>query len=97
MALKIEPLGDRVVIKPLKEAEKTKGGIILPDTAKEKPQRGTVEAVGPGKVDDKGNRIPMELKKGDKVIYQKYTGTEIKENEEDYLILRESDIIAKIK
>ena len=97
MALKIEPLGDRVVIKPMKEEEKTKGGIFLPDTAKEKPQRGTVEAVGPGKVDDKGNRIPMELKKGDKVIYQKYTGTEIKENEEDYLILRESDIIAKIK
>lgn len=97
MALKIEPLGDRVVIRPMKEEEKTKGGIILPDTAKEKPQRGTVEAVGPGKVDDKGNRIPMELKKGDKVIYQKYTGTEIKENEEDYLILRESDIIAKIK
>ena len=97
MALKIEPLGDRVVIKPVKEEEKTKGGIFLPDTAKEKPQRGTVEAVGPGKVDDKGNRIPMELKKGDKVIYQKYTGTEIKENEEDYLILRESDIIAKIK
>ena len=97
MALKIEPLGDRVVIKPVKEEEKTKGGIFLPDTAKEKPQRGTVEAVGPGKVDDKGNRIPMELKKGDKVIYQKYTGTEIKENEEDYLILREADIIAKIK
>ena len=81
----------------MKEEEKTKGGIILPDTAKEKPQRGTVEAVGPGKMDDKGNRIPMELKKGDKVIYQKYTGTEIKENEEDYLILREADIIAKIK
>ena len=97
MALKIEPLGDRVVIRPMKEEEKTKGGIILPDTAKEKPQRGTVEAVGPGKMDDKGNRIPMELKKGDKVIYQKYTGTEIKENEEDYLILREADIIAKIK
>ena len=97
MALKIEPLGDRVVIRPMKEEEKTKGGIILPDTAKEKPQRGTVEAVGPGKMDDKGNRIPMELKKGDKVIYQKYTGTEIKENEEDYLILRESDVIAKIK
>jgi chaperonin GroES len=97
VALKIEPLGDRVVIRPMKEEEKTKGGIILPDTAKEKPQRGTVEAVGPGKMDDKGNRIPMELKKGDKVIYQKYTGTEIKENEEDYLILREADIIAKIK
>jgi chaperonin GroES len=97
VALKIEPLGDRVVIRPMKEEEKTKGGIILPDTAKEKPQRGTVEAVGPGKMDDKGNRISMELKKGDKVIYQKYTGTEIKENEEDYLILREADIIAKIK
>jgi chaperonin GroES len=97
VALKIEPLGDRVVIKPMKEEEKTKGGIFLPDTAKEKPQRGTVEAVGQGKVDDKGNRILMELKKGDKVIYQKYTGTEIKENEEDYLIMRETDVIAKIK
>ena len=97
MALKIEPLGDRVVIRPMQEEAKTKGGIILPDTAKEKPQRGTIEAVGPGKVDDKGNRITMELKKGDKVIYQKYTGTEIKENEEDYLIMREADVIAKIK
>jgi len=81
----------------MQEEAKTKGGIILPDTAKEKPQRGTIEAVGPGKVDDKGNRITMELKKGDKVIYQKYTGTEIKENEEDYLIMREADVIAKIK
>ena len=97
MALKIEPLGDRVVVKPLSEEQKTKGGIILPDTAKEKPQRGVVEAVGPGKLDDKGNRIQMEIKKGDKVIYQKYTGTEIKEGDEEYLILRESDIIAKVK
>ena len=97
MALKIEPLGDRVLVKPLSEEQKTKGGIILPDTAKEKPQRGVVEAVGPGKLDEKGNRIPMEIKKGDKVIYQKYTGSEIKEGEDEYLILRESDIIAKIK
>jgi len=97
VALKIEPLGDRVVVKPLSEEQKTKGGIILPDTAKEKPQRGVVEAVGPGKLDDKGNRIQMEIKKGDKVIYQKYTGTEIKEGDEEYLILRESDIIAKVK
>ena len=97
MALKIEPLGDRVVVKPLAEEQKTKGGIILPDTAKEKPQRGVVEAAGPGKLDEKGSRIPMEVKKGDKVIYQKYTGTEIKEGDEEYLILRESDIIARIK
>ena len=96
MALKIAPLSDRVVVKPLKEEDKTKGGIILPDTAKEKPQRGVVEAVGPGKMDDSGKRIPMDIKKGDKVIYQKYTGTEIKENDKEYLILRESDILAKI-
>lgn len=97
MTLKIEPLGDRVVVKPLEEEQKTKGGIILPDTAKEKPQRGVIEAAGPGKLGDKGNRIPMEVKKGDKVLYQKYTGTEIKEGDKEYLILRESDIIAKIK
>jgi chaperonin GroES len=97
VALKIEPLGDKVVVKPLTEEQTTKGGIILPDTAKEKPQRGVIEAAGPGKLDDKGTRIPMEIKKGDKVIYQKYTGTEIKEGNEEYLILRESDIIARIK
>jgi len=77
------------------EEEVTKGGIILPDTAKEKPQRGEIIAVGPGRLDEDGKRIAMEVKKGDKVLYAKYAGMEIKEDEEEYLILRESDILAK--
>jgi chaperonin GroES len=92
---KMQPLGDRVVIMPLTEEEVSKGGIILPDTAKEKPQRGEVIAVGPGRLDENGKRVVMEVKKGDKVIYSKYAGSEIKEGEEDLLILRESDILAK--
>ncbi len=95
MAIKLQPLGDRVVVQPSAEEDVTKGGIILPDTAKEKPQRGTVIAVGPGRLDEEGKRIPMEVKKGDKVIYSKYAGSEIKQNDEDVLILRESDILAK--
>jgi chaperonin GroES len=95
MAIKLQPLGDRVVIKPSAEEDVTKGGIILPDTAKEKPQRGVVIAVGPGRLDEEGKRIPMEVKKGDKVIYSKYAGSEIKQNDEEVLILRESDILAK--
>ena len=95
MAIKLQPLGDRVVIKPSAEEDVTKGGIILPDTAKEKPQRGMVIAVGPGRLDEEGKRIPMEVKKGDKVIYSKYAGSEIKQNDEEVLILRESDILAK--
>jgi chaperonin GroES len=95
VAIKLQPLGDRVVIKPSAEEDVTKGGIILPDTAKEKPQRGTVIAVGPGRLDEEGKRIPMEVKKGDKVIYSKYAGSEIKQNDEEVLILRESDILAK--
>jgi chaperonin GroES len=95
MVIKLQPLGDRVVIKPSAEEDVTKGGIILPDTAKEKPQRGTVIAVGPGRLDEEGKRIPMEVKKGDKVIYSKYAGSEIKQNDEEVLILRESDILAK--
>ena len=95
MATKMKPLGDRVVVKPMSEEEVTKGGIILPDTAKERPQRGEVIAVGLGRLDDNGKRIAMEVKKGDKVIYAKYAGTEIKENDEELLILRESDILAK--
>lgn len=95
MAIKLQPLGDRVVVKPMTEEEVSKGGIILPDTAKEKPQRGQVIAVGPGRLDEDGKRIAMEVKKGDKVIYSKYAGTEIKEDDEEYLILRESDILAK--
>jgi chaperonin GroES len=79
------------------EAEgKTKGGIVLPDTAKEKPQRGTVKSVGPGRVADDGKRIPMSVKKGDKVVYARYGGTEIEIDEKEYVILRESDILAKI-
>lgn len=95
MAIKLQPLGDRVVVQPSTEEDVTKGGIILPDTAKEKPQRGVVIAVGPGRLDEEGKRIPMEVKKGDKVIYAKYAGSEIKQDDEDVLILRESDILAK--
>lgn len=90
------PLGERVVIKPIEQDQTTKGGIFLPDTAKEKPQEGEVVAVGPGRVSDDGKRIPMELSKGDKVIYSKFAGTEYKDGDEEYLILRESDILAKI-
>jgi len=88
-------LGDRVVIKPLDEEAVTKSGLVLPDTAKEKPQEGEVVAVGPGRVSDDGTRIKMEIKKGDKVVYSKYAGTEFEEDDEEYLILRESDILAK--
>jgi chaperonin GroES len=83
------------VIKPLDEEEVTKSGLVLPDTAREKPQEGEVVAVGPGRVSDDGTRIKMEIKKGDKVVYSKYAGTEYKEDDEDYLIVRESDILAK--
>jgi chaperonin GroES len=93
--MKLQPLGDRVVVQPSSEEEVTKGGIILPDTAKEKPQRGVVVAVGPGRLDEAGKRVPMEVKKGDKVIYSKYAGSEIKQDDEEVLILRESDILAK--
>ncbi len=90
------PLGERVVIKPIEQEQTTKGGIFLPDTAKEKPQEGEVVAVGPGRVSDDGSRIPMELSSGDRVIYSKFAGTEYKDGEDEYLILRESDILAKI-
>lgn len=92
---KLEPLGDRVVIKPTPKEEVSKGGIVLPDTAQEKPQEGTVIAVGPGKVSDDGKRVGMDVKEGDKVIYSKYAGTEFKLDEEDLVIMRESDIYAK--
>lgn len=95
MAIKLQPLGDRVVVQPSEEEEVTKGGIILPDTAKEKPQRGVIIAVGPGRLDEEGKRIPMGVKKGDKVVYSKYAGSEIKQDEKEVLILRESDILAK--
>ncbi len=90
------PLGERVVVKPTEQEAQTKGGIFLPDTAKEKPQEGEVVAVGPGRISDEGSRIPMELNKGDRVIYSKFAGTEYKEGDDEYLILRESDILAKI-
>ena len=92
---KIEPLGDRVVIKPTPKEEVSKGGIVLPDTAKEKPQEGKIIAVGPGRLTEDGKRIAMEVKKGDKVIYSKYAGTEFKLDDEDLVIMREGDILAK--
>jgi len=95
MAVKLQPLGDRVVVKPMPKEEVTKGGIFLPDTAKEKPQEGKVVAVGPGKLTDDGKRIVMDVIVGDVVIYAKYGGTEIKEDGEELIILRESDILAK--
>jgi len=94
--VKLDPLGERVVIRPIEQEQTTKGGIFLPDTAKEKPQEGEVVAVGPGRVGDDGNRIPMELSVGDRVIYSKYAGTEYRDGDEEYLILRESDVLAKI-
>ncbi len=92
---KIEPLGDRVVIKPTPTEEVSKGGIVLPDTAKEKPQEGKIIAAGPGRLTEDGNRIAMEVKKGDKVIYSKYAGTEFKLDDEELVIMREGDILAK--
>ena len=97
MAIKVEPLGDRVVIKPTPKEEVSKGGIVLPDTAKEKPQEGKIVAIGPGKLSEDGKRIAMEVKVGDKVIYSKYAGTEIKLDDEELIILRETDILAKRK
>lgn len=94
--MNVKPLADRVVVKPLEAEEKTSGGIIIPDNAKEKPQKGEVVAIGPGKAADGGDAVKMEVKKGDKVLYGKYSGTEITVDSEDYLIMRESDILAII-
>jgi chaperonin GroES len=96
MALKVRPLHDRVIVKRLEEEEKTKGGIIIPDTAKEKPQEGRVIAVGRGKHED-GKVIPLDVKAGDKILFGKYAGTEIKLNGEEHLILREDDILGIIE
>jgi len=90
----LKPLADRVMVKKLEAEEKTAGGIVLPDTAKEKPQQGEVLAVGPGKLDEKGTRQPMEVKIGDKVLFAKYSGTEVKIEGTEYLILAERDILA---
>ena len=95
MAATLQPLADRVLVKPIEKEEKTKSGIYIPDTAKEKPQEGKVLAVGPGKMSDDGKLIPMNLKVGDIVIYSKYGGTEIKVDDDELIILRESDILAK--
>ncbi|PJA76203.1 co-chaperone GroES [bacterium CG_4_9_14_3_um_filter_65_15] len=93
MAIKLKPLADRVVVAPM-EKETMKGGIIIPDTAKEKPQQGKIIAAGPGQISDSGERVPPEVKKGDIVLYGKYAGTEVNVDGNDYLILRESDVLA---
>ncbi len=93
-AVAVKPLADRVVVRALEETEQMRGGLYIPDTAKEKPQQGEVIAVGPGKFDDKGNRVPMDVKVGDKVLYGKYSGTEVTLDAEQYLILREADVLA---
>ena len=93
-AVKLQPLGDRVVVQPAEREETTKSGIVIPDTAKEKPQRGTVVSVGAGRLDDDGDRIPVDVSVGDEILFAKYAGTEFKLEEEDYLILAEKDILA---
>jgi chaperonin GroES len=94
MSLSLKPLGNRVVVEPMEQEEVTSGGIVLPETAKEKPQKGKVLSIGPGERDEDGKRIPMDVKEGDTVLYAKYSGTEIKLDNKKILILRESDILA---
>ena len=96
VTMNIHPLSDRVLVRALEEQEVKRGGIIIPDTAKEKPQEGEVIAVGPGRVNEKGDRVPVEVKKGDKVLFGKYSGTEVNVGEQAYLIMRESDILAAL-
>jgi chaperonin GroES len=96
-ATKIQPLADRIVVKALEETEQMRGGLYIPDTAKEKPQQGEVVAVGPGKLSDEGKRIELEVGVGNRVLYGKYSGTEVNVDGEEYLILRESDVLAIIK
>jgi len=93
MSIAIKPLGNRVVVEPIEQEEVTSGGIVLPETAKEKPQKGTVLAIGPGDRDEDGKRIPMDVKEGDTVLFAKYSGTEIKLDDKKVLILRESDLL----
>ena len=97
MSLKLKPLGNRLVVEPLEAEEVTAGGIVLPETAKEKPQKGTVLSTGPGERDDKGKRIEMDVQKGDTVLYAKYAGTEIKVDGKKLLILKETDVLAIIE
>jgi chaperonin GroES len=92
----LKPLGDRLIVQAVEEEETTASGIVLPDTAKEKPQKGKVLAAGPGKLDDEGQRIPLDVAEGDEVVYSKYGGTEIVVDGEDLLVLRESDVLAKV-
>jgi chaperonin GroES len=94
--MNLQPLGDRLIVEALEEEETTASGIVLPDTAKEKPQRGRVMAVGPGGRDEDGNYIAMDLEVGDEIIYSKYGGTEVKVGNDEYLVLRESDVLAKV-
>jgi len=94
---KIIPLADRLVVKNIQQEEVLASGLVIPDTAKEKPQQGEVIAVGPGRVDDKGNRVPMEINVGDVIIYAKYSGNDIKLDQEEYLILSERDVLAKVQ
>ena len=96
MALKIRPVGDRVVVRPAAKEEVTKTGIVIPDTAKEKPQEGTVVAIGSGRLLDNGDRVPVDLREGDRVLFAKYGGTEFKLDGEEYLVLKENDILAVI-
>jgi chaperonin GroES len=95
--MKLKPLGDRLIVKAVEEEATTASGIVLPDTAKEKPQKGKVLAVGDGKLDDDGKRIPLDVSEGDEVLYSKYGGTEITVEGEDLLVLRESDVLAKVQ
>ena len=95
--MKLKPLGGRVIVEPIEQEEMTAGGIILPETAKEKPQEGKILAAGPGERDDKGERVAMEVKVGDRVLYAKYSGTEVKMDGKKMLILRESDILAVVE
>jgi chaperonin GroES len=95
--MKLKPLGDRLIVRAIEEEEKTTSGIVLPDTAKEKPQKGKVLAVGDGKIDDNGSRVPLDVVEGDEVLYSKYGGTEIKVDGEELLVLRESDVLAKVQ
>ncbi|MCX7818490.1 MAG: co-chaperone GroES [Kiritimatiellae bacterium] len=95
--MKIQPLADRVLVEPIEEAEQKKGGIIIPDTAKEKPTTGKVIAIGTGKIDEKGNKIPFNVKVGDKVLMPKYGGTEVKLDDKEYQIIREEDILGIVK
>jgi chaperonin GroES len=94
--MKLKPLGDRLIVKAVEEEETTASGIVLPDTAKEKPQRGKVLAVGEGKLTDENERVPLDVSEGDEVLYSKYGGTEITVDGEDLLVLRESDVLAKV-